>query len=50
MTSIWNTAHNVGGAGLGFLAVWALDNFASDKSDWTPAFSIPGYVALAISF
>ncbi|MBB3025075.1 MFS transporter [Trueperella pyogenes] len=49
MTSIWNTAHNVGGAGLGFLAVWALDNFASDKSDWTPAFSIPGYVALAIS-
>ncbi|QOQ39062.1 MFS transporter [Trueperella pecoris] len=49
MTSIWNTAHNVGGAGLGFLAVWALDNFAASKSDWTPAFSVPGYVALLIA-
>ncbi|ADH92842.1 MFS transporter [Arcanobacterium haemolyticum] len=52
-TSIWNCAHNVGGAGVGIIAAWALGNFATSGSDWTPAFWAPAIVALivaAISF
>lgn len=49
MTSLWNTAHNVGAGGLGLLAVWALDQFQTSDSDWTPAFLVPGIVALVIA-
>ncbi len=48
-TSIWNCAHNVGGAGVGLISAWALDSFASDDADWTPAFWAPALVALAVA-
>ncbi|WP_216430116.1 MFS transporter [Arcanobacterium phocae] len=48
-TSIWNCAHNVGGAGVGLIAAWALGHFASSKADWTPAFWAPAIVALVIA-
>ena len=33
MTSIWNCAHNVGGAGVGILSAWALFRFVTIKAD-----------------
>ncbi|WP_054951965.1 MFS transporter [Flaviflexus massiliensis] len=49
MTSIWNCAHNVGGAGVGILSAWALSEFASNEADWTPAFWVPAIVALVVA-
>ncbi|WP_182354300.1 MFS transporter [Flaviflexus huanghaiensis] len=49
MTSIWNCAHNVGGAGVGILSAWALDRFGSSDADWTPAFWVPALVALVVA-
>lgn len=49
MTSIWNCAHNVGGAGVGILSAWALSEFATSEADWTPAFWAPAIVALIIA-
>lgn len=49
MTSIWNCAHNVGGAGVGILSAWALSEFATSEADWTPAFWAPAIVALVIA-
>ncbi|MCI6574187.1 MAG: MFS transporter [Actinomycetaceae bacterium] len=49
MTSIWNCAHNVGGAGVGVIAAWALTNFSKDEADWTPAFWAPAIVALIVA-
>lgn len=49
MTSIWNCAHNVGGAGVGVLSAWALDQFGSSEADWTPAFWVPALVALVVA-
>ncbi|QJC22067.1 MFS transporter [Arcanobacterium buesumense] len=48
-TSIWNCAHNVGGAGVGLIAAWALGNFATSEADWTPAFWAPAIVALVVA-
>nr|WP_239519494.1 MFS transporter [Arcanobacterium phocisimile] len=48
-TSIWNCAHNVGGAGVGLIAAWALGSFATDEADWTPAFWAPAIVALVVA-
>ena len=48
-TSIWNCAHNVGGAGVGLISAWALDAFASDDADWAPAFWAPAIVALGVA-
>ncbi|QWW19744.1 MFS transporter [Schaalia sp. 19OD2882] len=49
MTSIWNCAHNVGGAGVGLLSAWALEHFATDAADWRPAFSVPAIAALGVA-
>lgn len=49
MTSIWNCAHNVGGAGVGAISAWALSRFASSESDWTPAFWAPAIAALVVA-
>lgn len=49
MTSIWNCAHNVGGAGVGLLSAWALDTFAVNDADWRPAFSVPALAALVVA-
>lgn len=49
MTSIWNCAHNVGGAGVGILAAWALQQFGTSDADWTPAFWAPAIVALFVA-
>ena len=45
-TSIWNTAHNVGAAGLGVAAAWALSWTADD---WRAAFWFPAVIALAVA-
>lgn len=49
MTSIWNCAHNVGGAGVGLLSAWALDTFATSDADWHPAFWAPAIAALIVA-
>ena len=49
MTSIWNCAHNVGGAGVGLLSAWALDTFATSDADWRPAFWAPAIAALVVA-
>lgn len=49
MTSIWNCAHNVGGAAVGIIAAWALQNFATSEADWRPAFWAPALVALFVA-
>ncbi|MEX3632306.1 MFS transporter [Rothia sp. LK2492] len=49
MTSIWNCAHNVGGAAVGGIAVWALHVFAVNEADWRPAFWAPAIVALLVA-
>ncbi len=49
MTSIWNCAHNVGGAGVGILSAWALSTFATSDADWRPAFAVPAFVALVVA-
>lgn len=49
MTSIWNCAHNVGGAGVGVISAWALSTFATDSADWRPAFWAPALVALVVA-
>lgn len=49
MTSIWNCAHNVGGAGVGLLSAWALDTFAASDADWRPAFWAPAIAALIVA-
>lgn len=48
-TSIWNCAHNVGGAGVGVAASFALQRWSSGDGDWTPAFWFPGMIALAVA-
>lgn len=48
-TSIWNCAHNVGGAGVGVAASYALVHWASSDADWTPAFWFPGMIALVVA-
>ncbi len=50
MTSIWNCAHNVGGAGVGLISAWALQSFAKDDADWSPAFWAPALVVALIAF
>jgi len=45
-TSLWNTAHNVGGAGVGFAAAFALD---MTGQDWRSAFWFPAVIALVLS-
>lgn len=49
MTSIWNCAHNVGGAGVGVISAWAINKFAQNSADWTPAFWTPAIVALIVA-
>ncbi|WP_353065192.1 MFS transporter [Arcanobacterium hippocoleae] len=49
MTSIWNCAHNVGGAGVGIISAWAISHFAASAADWTPAFWAPAVVALLVA-
>ncbi|XCB29421.1 MFS transporter [Arcanobacterium hippocoleae] len=49
MTSIWNCAHNVGGAGVGIISAWAISHFATSAADWTPAFWAPAVVALLVA-
>lgn len=49
MTAIWNCAHNVGGAGVGILSAWALEQFGASEADWTPAFWAPAVVALVVA-
>ncbi|WP_455134720.1 MFS transporter [Schaalia cardiffensis] len=49
LTSIWNCAHNVGGAGVGLISAWALGTFATNDADWTPAFWAPALVALVVA-
>ncbi len=46
-TSLWNTAHNVGGAGVGFAAAFALQ---MTGQDWRSAFWFPALIALALAF
>lgn len=48
-TSIWNCAHNVGGAGVGFLTAWGVQWFAAEANDWRPAFWFPALVALIVA-
>ncbi|MBM7825007.1 OPA family glycerol-3-phosphate transporter-like MFS transporter [Arcanobacterium pluranimalium] len=48
-TSIWNCAHNVGGAGVGVAAAYALAHWQRDKADWTPAFWFPAIIALVVA-
>ncbi len=48
-TSIWNCAHNVGGAGVGIAAAFALDEWAAGPADWTPAFWFPAVIALVVA-
>lgn len=45
-TSLWNTAHNVGGAGVGFAAAWILHR---THDDWTSAFWFPAVLALGVA-
>lgn len=45
-TSIWNTAHNVGAAGLGVAAAAAL---AWTADDWRAAFWFPAVIALVVA-
>lgn len=45
-TSIWNTAHNVGAAGLGVAAAAAL---AWTADDWRAAFWVPAVIALVVA-
>lgn len=49
LTSIWNCAHNVGGAGVGIISAWALNHLATDAADWKPAFYAPAVVALVVA-
>ena len=48
-TSIWNCAHNVGGAGVGVAAAFALQQWAVSEADWTPAFWFPAIIALVVA-
>lgn len=45
-TSIWNCAHNVGGAGVGIAAAWAL---SVTNNQWQSAFWFPGILALVVA-
>ncbi|MDR1852603.1 MAG: MFS transporter [Propionibacteriaceae bacterium] len=45
-TSIWNCAHNVGGAGLGVLSAWALQ---ATGDQWQSAFWVPATVAIVVA-
>ncbi|QNQ90934.1 MFS transporter [Corynebacterium poyangense] len=45
-TAIWNCAHNVGGAGVGIAAAWAL-SFSSNQ--WQSAFWFPGIISLIVA-
>ncbi|WP_124054033.1 MFS transporter [Arcanobacterium ihumii] len=48
-TSIWNCAHNVGGAGVGIAAAYALAHWQRTEADWTPAFWFPAIIALVVA-
>ncbi|MGO1318897.1 MAG: MFS transporter [Galactobacter sp.] len=48
-TSIWNCAHNVGGAGVGVAAAYALHTWAASPDDWRPAFWFPAIIALVVA-
>lgn len=48
-TAIWNCAHNVGGAGVGVAAAYALHAWSADEADWTPAFWFPGIIAIVVA-
>lgn len=48
-TSIWNCAHNVGGAGVGIASAFALQHWAADETDWRPAFWFPAIIALVVA-
>ncbi|MGO1591108.1 MAG: MFS transporter [Ancrocorticia sp.] len=48
-TSIWNCAHNVGGAGVGIASAFALQNWATSPDDWRPAFWFPAIIALVVA-
>lgn len=48
-TSIWNCAHNVGGAGVGVAAAFALQHWAVSDADWRPAFWFPALIALVVA-
>lgn len=48
-TSIWNCAHNVGGAGVGVAAAFALEHWATGPADWRPAFWFPALIALVVA-
>lgn len=45
-TAIWNCAHNVGGAGVGIAAAWAL-SFTGEQ--WQSAFWFPGIISLIVA-
>ena len=45
-TSLWNTAHNVGGAGVGIAAAYAL---RMTQQDWHSAFWFPAVIALVVA-
>lgn len=48
-TSIWNCAHNVGGAGVGIASAFALQHWATNETDWRPAFWFPAIIALVVA-
>ncbi len=48
-TSIWNCAHNVGGAGVGIAGAYALHHWAVSDADWRPAFWFPAIIALGVA-
>lgn len=45
-TAIWNCAHNVGGAGVGVAAAWAL---SFTENQWQSAFWFPGIIAIIVA-
>jgi MFS transporter, OPA family, glycerol-3-phosphate transporter len=46
IVSLWNTAHNVGGAAIAFFATWAVAQF----NDWGATFYFNAAIAAAIAF
>lgn len=48
-TSIWNCAHNVGGALVGVLTSWGVTHLATSSQDWRPAFYLPALAALVVA-
>ncbi|MCI1963521.1 MAG: MFS transporter [Ancrocorticia sp.] len=48
-TSMWNCAHNVGGAGVGIASAFALQHWATNDADWRPAFWFPALIALIVA-